>query len=336
MVVLLTCLGAGCASLRERSAKESTLAPLGPQERAAVDAVVRAGVERCVTIRPAFMTVGSGCVVTSDGWILTAAHVVHGHDMVEVELADGESLHGRVIGLSGGNDFALVKVEAKNLPYFNIASHRPALGDRVVAIGTSTKLVSPNASTGVVIYPQVCIPGETGTYYFDAIFHSAPIFPGDSGGPLVDLSGDLVGLHGGFASESASVAPAATEVMRVLPLGPDRKLRIEAFAGNAGRLPAFPVVWQAHMPRDFDESSDWTMLSVEETLVAVYAPHDADAVHRILVGTRERFLALRKTDGRHDAELVRAMLSDVFRQLENRSKAITGATMPPASAGARN
>ncbi|HVY62574.1 MAG TPA: S1C family serine protease, partial [Planctomycetota bacterium] len=215
-LLILFLATAGCQSLHERSAKEKSFEALSAADRAAVDRAVKAGVERCVTIRPAFMTIGSGCIVTADGWILTAEHVVRGRRTVDVELPSGASLEGRVIATSAGNDFALVKVDGHDLPYFQLGP-RPRLGDRVVAVGTATKWVTPNASTGVVIYPQVRIPGEEGTYYYDAIFHSAPIFPGDSGGPLVDLSGDLVGIHGGFASESASVAPACAEIMRVLP-----------------------------------------------------------------------------------------------------------------------
>jgi hypothetical protein len=322
-LVAALALLSGCQSFRERSAKENSLATLAPQERTAVDAVVRRGIERCVTIRPGFMTLGSGCLVAADGWILTAEHVVRGRRVVDVELYDGKTFEGQVVATSAGNDFALVKIAADTPKYFRIG-HRPALGDRVIAIGTATKWVSPNASAGVVIYPQVRIPGEEGTYYYDAIFHSAPIFPGDSGGPLLDLSGDLVGIHGGFASESASVAPATVEILRLIPGGGKKKLSIDLFDADLKVAGRFPIVWPAHVPKDFAESSAWTIASVEDTLVEVYSTHNREVVRQVLSSARERFLVSRLRDRRKDDELVRAMLADVFRQLEERTRAQQG------------
>src|SRR4051812_47860954 len=103
LIALALLLLAGCQSFRERSTKEKSFEPLSGTERAAVDTAVRTGIERCVTIRPAFMTIGSGCLITYDGWILTAEHVVRGRRSVDIELASGASLEGRVVATSAGN-----------------------------------------------------------------------------------------------------------------------------------------------------------------------------------------------------------------------------------------
>lgn len=317
----LSLISSGCQSFRERAAKTESLESLvekDPPVAAVVEAVIKTGLERCVTVRPAFMTIGTGALVSSEGWILTAEHVVRGRPSVKIDLADGRSFDARVVATSAGNDFALLKIEASGLKYYKIGN-RPGLGDRVVAIGTPAKWVNPNASTGLVIYPQVRIPGEHGTYYYDAIFHSAPIFPGDSGGPLLDLKGDLIGIHGGFASSSASVAPACIEIMRVLPGAGRKRLSMDDFQTAAVEL---PVVWPARMPRNFAESSEWTIRSVDETLVEVYRETipDREVVHDILAKTRREFLARRANDRRSDDDLVRAMLSEVFNKLQAASK----------------
>jgi hypothetical protein len=304
---------AGCSSIEEKNVKVTSLASLEGVERIATERAIDQAVERCVTIRPSPATVGSGAIVSDDGWILTAEHVIRGQRTVEVILAGGKSCVGRVIAKSQGNDYALVKIDAKGLPFFKLGK-RPALGERVIAVGTPTKWVTPNASTGVVIYPKVRIPGEEGAYYYEAIFHSAPIFPGDSGGPLVDLHGNLVGIHGGFASENASVAPAIAEIVKRLPN--NGQLAGASFVSDEE---TYPIPWPAQKPKDFAESAEWTARSVEETLAVVYAG-DRVGVHDVLERAKARYVALRATDRRRDDELVRAMLGDVFKELEARQK----------------
>lgn len=303
----------GCSSIEEKNVKVTSLANLEGFERVATERVIDQACAKCVTIRPTPATIGSGAIISEDGWILTAEHVIRGQKQVEVVLAAGGSYQGRVIAKSQGNDYALVKINAKGLPFFKLGK-RPGLGERVIAIGTPTKWVSPNASTGVVIYPKVRIPGEDGAYYFEAIFHSSPIFPGDSGGPLVDLRGQLVGVHGGFASENASVAPAVAEISKRLPNG--GQLAGTAFVSEDE---TYPIPWPAQKPRDFAESAEWTARSVEDTLAVVYAG-DKAGVHDVLERTKTRYVGMRASDKRRDDELVRAMLGDVFKELESRQK----------------
>lgn len=334
---LLALAAAGCAAVREKNVKSASLedlARVSPADRATADRVIADAIARCVTVRPSASTIGSGAIIAPDGWILTAEHVIRRQKAVDVILADGTTHRATVIAESLGNDYALLKIDAKGLPAFKLASRRPALGERVIAVGTPVKWVAPNASTGVVIYPKVRIPGEDGAYYYEALFHSAPIYPGDSGGPLVDMRGELIGIHGGFASENASVAPAWVEIAKRLP--------------NRGQLAGFdlasledeatwPIEWEGVKPRDFAESAEWTVRSVEETLVAVYAPHDAAGIHDLLERTRSRYVSERAKDPRRDDELVRAMLADIFKEIEARYRkpTVAVATAPQAQPSRR-
>jgi hypothetical protein len=142
------------------------------------------------------------------------------------------------------------------------------------------------------------------------------------------MRGALVGVHGGFASENASVAPAVAEIVKRLPNG--GHLAGTTYADNPDPN-AFPIPWPAHKPRSFAESADWTLGSVEETLVAVYAPGDRAGVREVLARIRARYVEARATDRRRDDELVRAMLGEIFKELEARQKARAAAVAAAAA-----
>jgi len=340
-LLLLIGLGAaGCRSTHEARIKADSFESIGLEERVQIDRAIASAARRTVVIRPSYDVVGTGCVVAPDGYVLTAEHVVRGHETVDVELADGRSCEGRVVAWSPRNDFAIVRVEERGLAHFALGQ-RPGLGQRVLAIGYGPP-GEPTVSTGFVLYPRVRIPGEGSTYYFDSIWHMAPIFPGDSGGPLVDLDGRLVGINGGFASESASIAIAVEEMLRTLSAAGDGAERPTSFLGLAqepglrrahGQGP--PVRLPARAPRDFAESTEWTVRSVEETLVDVYGHGEPstrriapEEVRRIISETRARFVAARRSDGRSDAALLRAMLAEMFSRIDEKKPAQGGGDAP--------
>ena len=326
---------AGCANLDQQArTKHTSVATLPDVDRDQVEALKDYALARTVRIRTPALAgrrVGSGAVLTPDGWIVTAAHVVGAAEAVTVVLGNGLTLEGRVKALSEGNDYALLRVDASHLPHFRIGAP-PEIGDRLVAFSAAHRGKASDegaVSAGMCIYPSVRIPGEGGTYYYDAVFHSAPIFRGDSGGALVNLQGELVGIHGGFASEKASVAPSMRELGRFIEFEDGLA---DPGASLAGR--DLPVRWDARAPEDFAESTRWTVDSVASTLEAIYAPGEEAYVRDTLADVRARYLALREREDpeeRSDADLVRAMLASVFEIFDaHRRRAQAGGSEPVA------
>lgn len=137
---------------------------------------------------------GSGVLVTEDGYILTNNHVVDGADEIKVGLSDGRTEYeARVVGKDPLTDLAVLKVDATNLPAITITdSDRLEVGDAVLAIGNPLG-VGQTVTRGIV-----SALGRSGfgvTLYEDFIQTDAAINPGNSGGALVDAQGRLVGIN---------------------------------------------------------------------------------------------------------------------------------------------
>ena len=143
--------------------------------------------------------VGSGVIVTKDGYILTNNHVVDNADEVKVTLQDGREFTAKVIGKDPKTDVAVVKVEAKDLPAIEIAdSDRIEVGDIVLAVG------NPFGIGQTVTMGMVSATGRAtlGLDYEDFIQTDAAINPGNSGGALVDTEGRLIGINTAILSRS--------------------------------------------------------------------------------------------------------------------------------------
>jgi Do/DeqQ family serine protease len=144
---------------------------------------------------------GSGVVVSTDGYILTNHHVIAGADDIRVDLTDGRTLKGTVIGSDAPSDLALLKVPATDLHGLELGdSDRVQVGDVVLAIGnplgvgqtvTMGIISAKGRSTGL---------GEGG--YEDFLQTDAPINQGNSGGALVNAQGELVGINSQILSPS--------------------------------------------------------------------------------------------------------------------------------------
>jgi serine protease Do len=139
-------------------------------------------------------SLGSGVIVSSDGYILTANHVVEGADKVKVALASGEKeFDAKIIGTDPATDTAVLKVEGKDLPAVTIAdSDKLEVGDVVLAIG------NPFAVGQTVTMGIISALGRGGfgiNNYENFIQTDAAINPGNSGGALVDAEGRLVGIN---------------------------------------------------------------------------------------------------------------------------------------------
>lgn len=145
-------------------------------------------------------SMGSGVIVTKDGYILTNTHVVEGVDEIKVVLSDGETEYeARVVGKDDLTDVAVLKIDAEELPAITIGD--PAtleVGDLVLAIG------NPFAVGQTVTSGIVSAKGRNGFYlrYEDFIQTDAPVNPGNSGGALVDAQGRLVGINTLILSEA--------------------------------------------------------------------------------------------------------------------------------------
>jgi serine protease Do len=152
--------------------------------------------ERIPNPRPA-RGVGSGVIVSDDGYILTNNHVIEGTDAIKVTLSNGKEYDAELVGRDdaqsevGGSDLAVIKIDAKDLPVLPFGnSDALEVGEWVIAIGTPLNY-SQSVTRGIV-----SAKGRTGfTTYGQFIQTDAPINQGNSGGALVNIRGELVGIN---------------------------------------------------------------------------------------------------------------------------------------------
>jgi len=149
---------------------------------------------------------GSGVIVSKDGYILTNNHVVDGADEVKVGLQDGRELTAKVVGRDPKTDVAVVKVDAKDLAAIEIAdSDKIEVGDVVLAIGNPFTGGNPSDIGQSVTMGLVSATGRSTMLnldYEDFIQTDAAINPGNSGGALVDAEGRLIGINTAIFSRS--------------------------------------------------------------------------------------------------------------------------------------
>ncbi|GFE69426.1 HhoA/HhoB/HtrA family serine endopeptidase [Chroococcus sp. FPU101] len=139
---------------------------------------------------------GSGFIISTDGKILTNAHVIDGADKVSVILKDGRTYQGRVLGTDPLTDVAVVKIEANNLPVAKLGnSDNLEVGEWAIAIGNPLGLDN-TVTTGII-----SATGRSGSQIgvadrrVDFIQTDAAINPGNSGGPLLNERGEVVGIN---------------------------------------------------------------------------------------------------------------------------------------------
>jgi Do/DeqQ family serine protease len=141
---------------------------------------------------------GSGVVVTGDGYILTNNHVVDGADKIQIELADGRTLDAKVVGTDKPSDLALVKVNATGLQTASLGnSDNAQIGDVVLAIGNPLG-VGQTVTMGIVSAKGRSTgsgEGDGTRTYQDFLQTDAPINHGNSGGALVNTKGEVIGIN---------------------------------------------------------------------------------------------------------------------------------------------
>ena len=145
-------------------------------------------------------SLGSGVIVSPQGYILTNHHVVEAADEIEVALADGRTVRARTVGSDPETDLAVVKVDLKNLPAITFGrSDQARVGDTVLAIGNPFG-VGQTVTMGIV---SALSRSHLGINTFENFIQTdAAINPGNSGGALVDGGGNLIGVNSAIYSRS--------------------------------------------------------------------------------------------------------------------------------------
>jgi serine protease Do len=141
------------------------------------------------------MGMGSGFIISSDGYIVTNNHVVDGADSVLVRMSDRREFDAEVIGTDPRSDLALLRIEATDLPVLKLAKNgQLEVGEWVLAIGSPFGL-DYSVTAGIVSAMGRSLPTERNENYVPFIQTDVAINPGNSGGPLFNLDGEVVGVN---------------------------------------------------------------------------------------------------------------------------------------------
>jgi serine protease Do len=154
-------------------------------------------------------SLGSGFIISPDGYILTNNHVITGADEIIVRLADRSELKAKLVGTDPRSDVALLKIDGKDLPVLKLGKSQDLkAGQWVVAIGSPFGF-DHTVTQGIVSAIGRSLPNEN---YVPFIQTDVPINPGNSGGPLFNLNGEVVGINsqiytrsGGFMGVSFAI-----------------------------------------------------------------------------------------------------------------------------------
>ncbi len=148
---------------------------------------------------------GSGVIIREDGYIVTNNHVIEGATEIEVTLNNNEKYSAVLVGTDPATDVALLKVDAKGLPFIPFAdSDKLRLGEWVIAIGSPYDLRS-TITAGIVSAKGRSMPNYSGEFKIESFIQTdAAVNPGNSGGALVDKAGRLVGINTAIISQTGS------------------------------------------------------------------------------------------------------------------------------------
>jgi len=146
-----------------------------------------------------FHGLGSGFIISSDGLILTNAHVVRDAKQVTVKLSDRREYNAKVLGSDTATDIAVLKIDAKGLPTVSLGDSKAVhVGDYVLAIGAPYGFAQ-TATQGIVSAKGRSLPGDS---YVPFIQTDAAVNPGNSGGPLFDAEGRVIGINAQIFTQS--------------------------------------------------------------------------------------------------------------------------------------
>lgn len=145
-------------------------------------------------------SLGSGCIISPDGYILTNDHVAGNGKEIIVTMTDGQKYDAKIIGSDKASDVCLLKIDAQNLPYVKLGnSDEVIIGEWVIALGNPFGLFEindkPTVTVGVISNTGMNLGEANERYYPDMIQTDAAINGGNSGGPLVNSLGELIGMN---------------------------------------------------------------------------------------------------------------------------------------------
>ena len=146
--------------------------------------------------------VGSGFIVSTDGYVITNNHVVEGAQEIRVHLNDRRAFDAVIVGLDEPSDLALLKLEAQSLPFVDFGdSDAVRIGDWVLAIGSPFGLEF-SASAGIISAKGRTVPRNSSYNYMAFIQTDVAINQGNSGGPLFNLAGEVIGINSRILSST--------------------------------------------------------------------------------------------------------------------------------------
>ena len=175
--------------------------------------------------RPEQGYIGSGFMLSADGYVMTNAHVVEGADEVTVTLTDKREFKAKIIGTDQRTDVALLKIDAASLPFVKIGDvERLKVGEWVIAIGSPFGLES-TVTAGIVSAKK----RETGDY-LQLLQTDVAINPGNSGGPLINMRGEVVGIN------SQILSPSGTSAGISLAIPIDEAIRVSDQLRTSGHV----------------------------------------------------------------------------------------------------
>lgn len=177
-------------------------------------------------------SLGSGFIISEDGFILTNAHVIADTDEVTVKLVDKREYTAKVIGSDAYTDVALLKIDAKGLPVARIGDpQRLEAGEWVAAIGAPFGFEN-SVTVGVVSAKGRMLPNES---YVPFIQTDVAVNPGNSGGPLFSTSGEVIGINSQIYSETGGYMGISFAIPIDIAIDVSRQLR-ESGKVSRGRI----------------------------------------------------------------------------------------------------
>ena len=221
-----------------------------------------------------FRSQGSGFLISSDGLILTNAHVVRHAREVMIKLSDRREFKARVLGADSATDMAVLRIDAKHLPAVRLGdSQQLQVGDPVLAIGSPFGF-EQTVTQGIVSAKGRSLPGDTAVPFIQT---DAAMNPGNSGGPLIDASGAVVGINALIYSQSGG----SQGVSFAIPINVALKVKDQIVAsGHAAHARLGVTVQDLNQPL----AESFGLSHPDGALIAYVAPASAAASAGLMPG----------------------------------------------------